>query len=102
MGFYIPERKAMYLSPARLEALHRRKGLNDETGENCVICRLARGNVTWAEFACWLRVRGFRVEKVRPNQSTMAAPGLPYTRFGWLKSYGEFDRLFDLLEEQHP
>jgi hypothetical protein len=51
MGFYIPERKAMYLSPNRLEALHRRKGLSDETDENCVICRLARGKMTWLDFA---------------------------------------------------
>lgn len=67
MGFYIPERKAMYLSPNRLEALHRRKGLNDEAGESCVVWRLARGKITWLDFASWLREHGFRVEKVRPN-----------------------------------
>ena len=56
------------------------------------------GEVSWQEFADWLSARGFRVEKARPLYITLATPGIPYIRFGWLRTCAELDRLLDLLE----
>jgi hypothetical protein len=37
MSIYSPERKAIYLSPNRLDLLHRRRGLpNQQNG--CIVC----------------------------------------------------------------
>jgi hypothetical protein len=37
MGIYSPDRKAIYLSPNRLELLHRRRGLSDQQN-GCMVC----------------------------------------------------------------
>jgi hypothetical protein len=66
-----------------------------------MVCAVQSGKVSWSAFADWLNAKGFRVEKARPVYITLAAPGIPYTRFGWLHSCAEFDRLLDLLETEH-
>ncbi len=100
MSIYSPQRKAIYLSPNRLDLLHRRRGLSDHQN-GCMVCAVQCGKVSWQEFADWLSARGFRVEKARPLYITLAAPGIPYTSFGWLHSCAELDRLLDLLEAEH-
>ncbi len=100
MSIYSSQRKAIYLSPNRLELLHRRGNLNDLRSA-CQICAVESGRITWLEFADWLSGKGFKVEKARPQYITLAAPGIPYTRFGWMQSCRELDRLLELLESEH-
>jgi hypothetical protein len=66
-----------------------------------MVCTVQSGKVSWSEFADWLNAKGFRIEKARPLYITLAAPGIPYTRFGWLHSCAELDRWLDLLEAEH-
>ncbi len=101
MSISSPVRKAIYLSPSRLELLHRRHNLSGGAAA-CKVCAVESCRMSWPEFADWLRREGFRVEKVRPLYITLAAPGMPYTCFGWMKSCAESDRLLALLEAEHP
>lgn len=100
MSIYSSERKAIYLSPNQLDLLHRRRGLTDRPN-GCIVCAVQSGKVSWQECADWLNARGFRVEKARPRYITLAAPGMSYTRFGWLHTCAELDRLLNLLEAEH-
>jgi hypothetical protein len=56
MSIYSPQRKAIYLSPNRLELLHRGRGLSDQQNV-CIVCAVQSGKVSWQEFADWLGAR---------------------------------------------
>ena len=42
MSIYSPQRKAIYLSPNRLDLLHRRRGLADQQN-GCIVCAVQSG-----------------------------------------------------------
>jgi hypothetical protein len=100
MSIYSSVRKAIYLSPNRLELLHRRRNLSDQQNKR-IVCAVQSGKPSWQEFADWRSAGGFRVEKARPSNIALAARGMPYTRPDTERSYAGLDRLPDLLEAEH-
>jgi hypothetical protein len=99
MSVYSSERKTIYLSPNQLDLLHRRRGLSNQQNVS-MACAARCGKVSWQELADWLSAGGFRVEAARPLYITLAAPGIPYTRFGRLHCCGELYRLVDPPEPE--
>jgi hypothetical protein len=48
MSIYSPQRKAIYLSPDRLDLLHRRRGLSNHQ-DGCRVCVVQSGKMSWSD-----------------------------------------------------
>jgi hypothetical protein len=82
---------------SRLASFHLGAHDSENIDENCNICALGRGDMTWREFAKWLESLGFKQVKRGHNYLVVEAVGDVHVFNGWQVMSDTAWRLFRVL-----
>ena len=98
---YSVTQRKIYLSPGRLAIMHfyAHHGL---VVDDCYVCKLGRGEITWDSFCQWIESQGFLIVKRGPSYIALHVAGRSFKRCGWIRTAGEVERLFKLLFGDAP